>query len=321
MLKLFAQLFHSEAPPSGRFPEDLVLRAIERVLDATDPRIRVLSGYAKQMRDAVQHAMEHVAEIDQALLPPIPMSHDDWSQQAVLGAMFASSERLTDTLERDKRCRNFRTEHPLIDAPVTALLVAKNSEKHILGIDLINDNVVNDVPLTIANFDDHHLLGLAIGEHETRRRLQLRTFDYLQVLVLAKISAVKQRRKDLMTQRKALNARLSMYARSASGPSADPHMADIRTVKNKLQDIEAELAAMGPEDQVLQKHLQIIIDTLGAAEKQVWLESHTLYMDSMNTLRPAGHAKARAVPVQLLRDNGGRRFAVQLVSLPPEAFL
>ncbi len=317
MLKLLAQLFGREDSRDQRFSDDLIDKAIERVLDATDPRVRALSGYARQVRPAVVHAMEHIDSIDQALHEFMPMSPTDWSGTVLFEALFASGERIRETIIRDRNWQSYISSHPLPPPVITAMLVAEPSERQVIGNDLVNDEVVSDVAMTVASFDNHRLVCLGSSEASTRRRLKRRAFDYLQVLALGRITRRKQRRKDLMIHRRALQASLDMHSRKSAMTAI---LADQQMLRQKIEKVDAELATLGADDTVVQQHLQIISDTLGNAEKHLWLDNRTLFLDSMNTIRQPDHPKASEIALQCLKDSTERRFAVQLVRLSPDAF-
>ena len=52
MLALFDTIFRKRHHTAERFPEALVKRAIERAVDSTDGRVRILPGYARQLLQA-----------------------------------------------------------------------------------------------------------------------------------------------------------------------------------------------------------------------------------------------------------------------------
>jgi hypothetical protein len=315
MLALFDSIFKRHHAVQ-RYPEALVKRAIERAIDSTDCRMRILPGYAKQLRPAVLHAMDHVVQLVDSLAVPVPMTADTWNQEITLHAMFSSGERLQEILSRDPAYRDFiAASAESSNKPLTALLLANYSEKHTFGVDLINDNLISDVPLTVVSFDEHRLLGLAASETETRRILKTRAYDYLLTLVLEKITAVREKREDLAVRKKLLCAKLDVLARGSGNFSVETCGADRAQLQQKLEQIEIQLAEMGADDTVLQHHLDIVTETLLQAGQQLWLECSVLYMDPSHIMRTSGHPKADAVPLQMLRDVNGKQLAVLLITL------
>lgn len=63
MLQLFQSIFGSEPSAPSVHSAELVERAIERAVEATDSRLRAVSGYKKTLRSAVTHALDHVVAL------------------------------------------------------------------------------------------------------------------------------------------------------------------------------------------------------------------------------------------------------------------
>ncbi len=320
MLKIFEQIFRSDAKSAQGYSDELIKRATERALDATDPRVRILPAYAKQLRAAVIHAIDSVVQLVDTLSAPVPMSRADWSTQALLSTLFSSGDSLQKMVEADAACKDFVAANAPITAPVFALLLAKHSRRNTYGFDLIDDKPVSDVPLTVVSFDEHRLLGLATSETETRRLLKLRTFDFLLLQALQKITDATEQRQDLISRKKLLKAKLDILSRSSGNLLEETRAADKETLQQKMDLVEAELNEVGAADTVLQRHLDIIVETLATADKQLWLENQTLYIDNMHYLRAADHPKATALPLQMLHDANAHERAVQLVTLAPTNF-
>lgn len=320
MFKLFEQIFHRDAGPATTYPDELIHRAIERAVDATDPRMRMLSSYKKALRPAVIHAVDCVVTLVNGLFGPVPLSSEGWRSRAIVGALFASADSLRAVVACDRACRDFAMMHRLVKEPVTALLLAKCSEKHTFGYDVVDDRTVADVPLTVVSFDEHRLIGLAAHESETRRLLQLRAFDYLLAQALQEITAVKDVRQDLNTRKKLLRAKLDIVARSNGRMADEPNLAGRHELQQKLDAIESALHEAGADADVLQGNLDIAIATLTDAGQRLRLEAQTLYLDNMHYLRPAGHPGAVELSLQMLRDNHDGAMVAQLVAIPPESF-
>lgn len=316
MLKIFEQIFHRDSQ-STSYSDDLIHRATERAIDATDPRIRILASYQKKMRSSVVHAIDHIVQLVESFSEPVVMSEATWGSQPIPGLMFASADRLRDTISGDNACKDFVALNAHVAEPVTALLLSKLSQKHTYGYDLVDDKTMSDMPLTTVSFDEHRLTGLAINEAETRRLLQLRAFDYLLVLALAEITEVKELRQDLVARKRLLKTKLDIVCRSSGSLVDEPRLADRRNLQQKMDEVEAALAEAGADDTVLQRNLELVVATLGGAEKQLWLETQVLYIDNMRYLRTADHPGATELKVQILHDANAHEMAAQMVVLPP----
>lgn len=316
MFKLFEQIFHGERRASSGYPEALVTRAIERAVDATDPRVRILSGYAKTLRPAVLHAIEHVVTMVDTLAEPISLVASNHGSDVVLGALFASADSVRNLLQRDQSLQGVVAEPMSPGGPIHALLLATMSQKRVFGHDLVDDNMVSDVALTIISFDEHRLAGPTADRQETDRFLKWRAYDYLLVLALGKVAEVQGRRADLTSHRKLLQSKLNILSRSGGNVLQAPSQTERPELQRQMDAIESELKAMGAQDNVLEQHLHLVRDTLMTADQQLWCESQTLYIDLMHYQREPTHPKAKAVPVQILHDANGRALAVQRVIIP-----
>jgi hypothetical protein len=317
MLKIFEQIFHRDAPRTRSHPDELIQRATERAVDATDPRIRILPSYRKKLRPAVIHAIDHAVQLVEALSRPVPMSAADWEEQPVLGAMFASAQSMRTALSCDGAYRDFVALNPQLAEPVSALLLAEVSLKQTYGYDVVDDKPVSDVPLTVISFDEHRLIGLATHAPETRRLLQLRAFDYLLMQALTEVTAVKDHREELVGRKRLLRTKLDIVARSSGNLTQEPRREDRTSLQKKMDEVEAALSEAGADDTVLQKNLEIVAATLAGAEQCLRLEQRTLYLDNMHYLRTVNHPRAVELPIQVLCDARAREMAAQLIMLRP----
>ena len=317
MFKIFEQLFRGETKTVSGYPNELIKRATDRAIDATDPRLRSLSSHRKQMHNAIVHAIDHVVSLVDNLRRPIPMSGADWSNQKILTAFFASSNRMLDSITRDPCCRDFASTHPAPTATVSALMLAKCTRKQIFGYDTIGDKTVSDVMMTVVSFDEHRFIGLANEETETRRLLKWRSFDYLLVIALQKITDAQKQRQDLTARKKVLKAKLDILKRCSGNLTAEPRQGDRENLQQKMNQVNAALAEMGADDMVFQSHLNILINTLDEAEKHLSCEEELLYLDHQHYERKPEDRQVTALELQKLTDNNKHQLAAQLVTMDP----
>lgn len=316
MLKLFQSIFRG-GEHRGRYPEWLVEAAIERAVDGTDPRLRYLSGYRKQLRAAVIQAIDHVVALVDSLSAPLAASRSAYSRDARLAAMFASAEHMLEIFGKDSVLSTFRDSSTEGTEPVTALLLAERVDKHVLGMELAGDRLRRDVSQVAVNFRGHRLVDPAASEEETRRQLKRRAFDHLLSLALMRIAEVQRERADLNRQRALLRRKLNALERGdwnfndSHGARPEP-----LSLQAELEEIEQQLAALGVDHRLLHTHLDIVATLLADAERQFWAEDIELYLDRMNIQRNAQEASARPVRLQELHNVRGHRLVMLLVSIP-----
>ena len=69
VLRFLHSLFNAEPESASQFDKAMIQAAIERVVDGTDPRLRVVSHYRRKLRAPVERAIEYLMA-QMAVLPP-----------------------------------------------------------------------------------------------------------------------------------------------------------------------------------------------------------------------------------------------------------
>ena len=144
MLKLFQSIFGG-GEVQGRYPESLVEAAIERAVDGTDPRVRSLPRYRKQLRPAVLQAVDHVVALVDSFPAARPADRNGYGHDVRLATLFASAERMFKIFGADEALREFRAAQPGVNEPMFALLLAERVEKKVMGIEMENETLRRDV--------------------------------------------------------------------------------------------------------------------------------------------------------------------------------
>jgi len=317
-LKLFQSIFGG-GESQGRYPESLIGAAIERALDGTDPRLRLLSGYRKRLREPILHAIDHVVVLVDKIQAPVPAGHKEYSAEPRLAALFASAKDMLDIFGRDAALAGFLAGPEGFGAGrVTALLLAQRLERNILGMDLTGDQVRRDVRQVTVSFAGHRLLDPSADEEQMRRQLKRRAFDHLLSLALAQISERSLERDDLKRQRDLLRRKLMALEHggwSFEPTGGEPH--DQATLLAEIEAVTEQLNAIDAGSDVLEAHLGIVTQVLGDAEHQLRGEGITLHLDAMNIQRPAQDQSARKIHLQELYSASGRRAVMLPIALAP----
>ncbi len=317
-MKLFQSIFGG-VETRGSYPESLIEAAIERTVDGTDSRLRLLPGYRKRLRKPVIQAIDQVVALVDGIPAPLPAGRNDHGAEPRLAALFASAATMLDTFGRDDALANFLSSPDGASTPrVTALLLAERVERNILGMDLVGDQVRGDVQQVAVSFTAHRLLDPTGSEEETRRQLKRRAFDHLLSLALARIAEARVERADLTRQRDLLRRKLTALERGGWGfdaPEAD--RPDPAALTTELDAVTAQLDTLGADEGVLRAHLEIVAELLGEAGRQLWAEEITLYLDPMNIQRDAQNPSARRIVLQELRNARDGRVIMLPISIAP----
>ncbi|MGA9163356.1 MAG: hypothetical protein WBZ31_02785 [Thiobacillus sp.] len=317
MLKLFQSFFGGDES-RGRYPETLIEAAIERAVDGTDSRLRLLPGYRKRLREPVIHAIDHVVALVDAIPAPLAASRDGFNADPRLAAMFVSAEQMLDMLGRDRAMTNFLKEASAGAEQLTALLMAERIEKNVLGMELAGEQVRRDVAQLTVSFRNHRLVDVADNEAETRRLLKRRAFDHLLSLALARIAEVREERSDLARQRDVLRHKLLTLERSGwSFEEGEATPSEPASLQAELADIEIELERLGSDAEVLSTHLDIVVDQLAQADQLLRGEALHMRLDSMNIQRDAQDGAGRDIVMPEIHNARGQRSVLLLISVKP----
>lgn len=314
MLNLFANLFGQSEDGRSKLPPSLVKEAIERAVDVTDPRVRIMSGYAKALRKPVIHAVEYVIDLVDSFPQPVVVSRDALTNNPALAALFYSKARMDEIIERDAAMREFRAANPLTIDPITALLVAQKTEKHGFGTAEVGDQVLSDVPRTTVGFDQHRLLEPAATEQETRRLLKRRAFDHLLSVALAHITERKEERDNLSKRKTLLRSKLDIMRRGG-GFAQHTGALDQAQLQTRLEEIDVQLAALGSAEDTLSDNLAIIATVLSEAERHFWSEDKVLCLDKLYVLHDKPGPSAPQTVFKELHNSEGLQVTILMISI------
>lgn len=317
-MKLFQSIFGRGQETRGRYPESLIEAAIERAVDGTDPRLRVLPGYRKRLREPVLRAADHVIGLVDAIPAPLPAGRAGHGAEPRLSAMFASAGDMLALFSRD-RALGERLSGLDRGAPqISALLLAERTERNVLGMDLVGESVHREVAQVAVSFVGHRLLDPRASTEELRQQLKRRAFDHLLTLALAQIAERRAERAELARQRDLLRSKLEALKRGGwtfEQTAAD--RPDEVSLVAELDGITRQLGALGADDQVLRAHLELVGELLADAERQLWAEEITLYLDAMNIQRDPSDPSTRRIVLQELRNARGQRAVMLPLSIAP----
>jgi hypothetical protein len=319
MFKLFQSIFGAEDKSASAYPESLVEFAIERAVDGTDPRLRALGGYRKRLREPAIAAIDHVVRLVDDLPAPLDATAESYREDACLRSMFASPERMFELIGRDQNLEAALRAGLSAERPVTALLMARMSEKNTLGIDVEDGVHKRDVRITVVSFGGHRLVDPCADVAETRRLLKRRAFDHILAQALEAMVERRTKRNELAGQRELLGRKLAALQGAgwsfSNGSSGAP--ADASALEGEIARIGEELEALGPDAVTLDAHLDMLAETLAAPGKRLWFERRSLVLDHRNVLRAQPDSVARELHLRELHDGRGARLVSMLVAIRP----
>lgn len=289
VLRLLQSIFSTVPDQSGKFDPALIKGAIERVVEGTDPRLRMARQYQKKLWPAVERSIEYVSELVDSLPPPVEIGNHSFTSEPRLRALFASSQHLKEILSFGKELDLYRQRiGGGLPADLYAVLRVERTEKTVLGVALEGNMIRRDVPQITVNFQNHSLAFPAGSETKTRREIKKRAFAHLIETALGRLVSIRSKKQQLEQQQRQLlqkKTKLLKGAHVGLTTLLDPKIAALDTpiaIDQRLREIEAELNQLQASSATLDDHLAKVVVTLREPEKYLRLNRVSLTLDHMN---------------------------------------
>jgi hypothetical protein len=191
-----------------RLDEQDIERAIDIVIEQTDPRLRFVRGYRRKLRKPVVRSLVYVDDLVTRIPGPFVISRKTYASDPQINGLFGSADDIETLFASNKMLQDFFRETPGCDQVCVPLAMLRR-EKRILGMTLSGDVVRRDVARTAVNYSGHRLgVICAESEAELRSKLQWRGIHTLAVTALENITRLKTRTAVLEEQRALLKMKL-----------------------------------------------------------------------------------------------------------------
>jgi hypothetical protein len=323
MLRLLHSIFTSPSGKTAKPDEALIERAIERVIDGTDTRFRAVMGYRKKLRSAVEHAVEYVIDLAEALPPAIEFSRRQYGTDARLRAFFASTNRLQEMVSCSQAIRSYVSQsQPPVPGMIYAGLGVEQEERKTLGMALVGDILQRDVKQVVVNFRNHRFVAISDDEVTTRWELKKRGFDNLIQTALQRLVSERTKRDELAQERQLLRRKLQALTDGRWGLESvfdreDSKPVDTATVEKRIAEIEAEVGRIKTKAMNLDDYLTVVAATLGAPHEHLRIDAISLTLDSMGVKVAEGsHPSVNTLRLNEFSTSDGRHAIILLVAIP-----
>lgn len=284
---LAARLFGGgPSDPAAPVEPELVTMGVEAVVDAVDPRLRSLSGYAGRMAPAIARTITHLRELGRLLPAPIPLSRSAWADEALLNAAFATADDVPAVLGRSPELRAFfgAVENSAA-TEAHALLGMLKTEREVFAPAIVDGALRQDVAQTTVSFSHHRLLCAAADAPTCRRDVGVRILQRLAALALERITALDALATELEQRKAVLGARLRLLHLRRNG---------LEQIAKGEADVAAEIASM-------ERELRTTVDDyLETKASLATLETRIYHIEAIFGA-PAEHVKLERVPLRVNR--------------------
>jgi hypothetical protein len=169
--------------------------AIEQVIDCTDPRLRLVSGYSNKLRPYVAGALAHMDELTGRIPPTVEISARAWSDDPLVRTLFADVAHMQQLFGASRELREFFHAHPSATEAYVGLGLTRQ-ERKVLGMELAGNLVQREVAQTTVGFNQQLVVGASGSEAELRGKLKLRCLNFLIAEVLGYLAELRSRSSD-----------------------------------------------------------------------------------------------------------------------------
>ncbi len=325
LFRFLHSLFAPGPQSVGRIDSAPIRAAVERVVDGVDPRYRAVPHYRRILSGPVERAVDYLTVNVSSLPPAIAFDRCRFTTDPSLRAWFLGPDHLLETLSFSPAVQRYLQQTPgSPPAELYAALRMDRTERTVLGMALVGDQVLRDIPQTSVSFSNHQVAFPAESELETRRQVQARAFDYLIEVARQHLASIRLRREQLEHQRRRmLQTRHRASAAGRPGPAAGGKGAAVFGMRSepsdeaKLRMTEVELGQLRAAIATISDQLALVVAILNEPARHLRLDRVSLALDHMNIKVPRHLRKAAdTLTFNDVLIGGQRRMTIELIRFP-----
>jgi len=272
---------------ADRAREQVVLHAIDMIVEVADPGIRQVRGYKKILRSPVAGAMEYCRSLVDSIPGPVRLSRHQYHADPLVKAIFTSADELVEVLRIALASHDLPGHKKERDC--IALLTMDKAEKTIFRHDQQGDVILRDVKSRTVNFSDHRLVAPDFTMDNSKDQLRELALEVLATKAMEQIvtfrgnlAELRERRVHLKSMRRIFGGRshtLELFA------VPDPETAEkLRKIKKLLAEVEAEIETARDKFETPEDALALLQTIITHPEEALILRNQTLRVDWMNVL-------------------------------------
>lgn len=151
---------------------------VENFVDAANNKIRIIDGYAQKLREHVRGLYAHILQIAAELPAPIALNQDAFRFNPLVNALFVSAADIDRLFKTNPDASKYLRTHSELSVPeIYAVLTAIRHEKSTLGVGMLGNILVRDLPQEAVNFSAHRLHAFSAGQEELVKASKKYLFD------------------------------------------------------------------------------------------------------------------------------------------------
>jgi len=240
----------SNAEPADAIDSGLVEQAVDAIVEAVDPRLRLMPRYRQKLAPAATRSIRLMRSLAPQLPNTIELSRAAWGADQYINAFFATGADVQTLLDRSTALDKFFTDPANVrhDAAY-GVLAMRREERNVLASALVDGELRGDVAQTTVGFTTHTLIGIAGELSITRGLLGEAILKRIAGLVLERIVAERDRATELEMRKSVTATKLRMLELRRGG---------LQQLATGEQDPSPEIAALERELKMAAKdHMEI----------------------------------------------------------------
>ena len=269
-----------------RLDDEDVEKAIDIIIEETDPRLRLVSGYKRKLRKPVIRSLVYVKRLITRIPGAFEVSRRNYGSDPQINALFGSADGIDELVSHSKVLKKYFEDNPDQDR-VYVPMAMKRTEKTVLGMELSGDIVRRDVAQVAVNFSDHWLGICGSGESELRDLLRWRGIHNLAITALEHIVRLKMKTSELEKQRALLKKKLrglQAQHRGLDALTADAadEIEDKQVLTRHLEETEGQLREAHANPDTLEDYLAEICQVFDHPSHHLRVNPGSVRVNRMN---------------------------------------
>jgi len=264
----------------------VIRNAIEIVVDNSSPKIRLIRGYKKKLRQPVESALDHIDGLIDNIPGPVDVVDRSRVNDLLAKAFFMNGEDLETAVANDPDLNDFFTRQK--DQVFFVLLTMDRDVNTYFGSRLQGEILVRDVALKSVDFSEHKFRVPSLTMDEAVQALKLGALQILAHQALEMILEEQSRKGELKELKDELTAQVGMMARERQRMILewkDPgRVKTCKEAQELLDAVEAELRVIKTEQLDLDYYLNRVEHVLNHPDKYLASEQVTMHFDRMGIL-------------------------------------
>ena len=260
--------------------------AIELVVDNSSPKIRLIRGYKKQLRQPVESALNHIAQLMEKIPEPLDLTGEAKTINQLTQVFFLNQDELRMAASNDPELTKF-----LADNDALVFFVLLTMDRHVktrYGSRLQGEMVVRDVALKSVGFSEHKFRVPSLTMADVHSAVSSGLLQLLAHQALENIIEEQSRKAELDELKDELTAKMDIMASERRQMVLEwqdgASMQLYRESQELLDTIEDQLRVLQTKELGLDFYLHHVRDVLNHPDQYLSAERINLKLDRTGML-------------------------------------